>query len=66
MNLALYKNYVPKMKKHSEIKNYKLYIIQNRPKVIALPLGGFLCINGFDGGWPSIFYVFGKIRKNTF
>jgi MFS family permease len=27
--------------------------------VIALPLGGFLCVNGFDGGWPSIFYVFG-------
>lgn len=29
--------------------------------VIALPLGGFLCINGFDGGWPSIFYVFGAL-----
>lgn len=29
--------------------------------VIALPLGGFLCINGFDGGWPSIFYVFGVL-----
>jgi len=27
--------------------------------VVALPLGGFLCVNGFDGGWPSIFYVFG-------
>lgn len=29
--------------------------------VVALPLGGYLCINGFAGGWPSIFYVFGAI-----
>jgi MFS family permease len=21
--------------------------------VVALPLGGFLCVYGFDGGWPS-------------
>lgn len=27
--------------------------------MVALPLGAFLCVNGFDGGWPSIFYVFG-------
>jgi ACS family sodium-dependent inorganic phosphate cotransporter-like MFS transporter 5 len=27
--------------------------------VIALPLGGYLCVNGFGGGWPSIFYIFG-------
>lgn len=27
--------------------------------VVALPLGGFLCVNGFDGGWGSIFYIFG-------
>ncbi len=27
--------------------------------VIALPLGGYLCEHGFDGGWSSIFYVFG-------
>ena len=30
-------------------------------KVIALPLGGYLCQNGFDGGWPSVFYIFGAI-----
>lgn len=27
--------------------------------IIALPLGGFLCVYGFDGGWASIFYIFG-------
>ena len=29
--------------------------------VITLPLGGYLCENGFDGGWPSIFYVIGIV-----
>ncbi|CAF0855781.1 unnamed protein product [Brachionus calyciflorus] len=29
--------------------------------IIALPLGGFLCIHGFSGGWPSIFYIYGSI-----
>ncbi len=29
--------------------------------VVALPLGGYLCSNGFDGGWPSIFYIFGIV-----
>jgi len=27
--------------------------------VVALPLGGYLCVHGFDGGWPSLFYVLG-------
>jgi ACS family sodium-dependent inorganic phosphate cotransporter-like MFS transporter 5 len=29
--------------------------------IIGLPLAGYLCINGFNGGWPSIFYIFGIV-----
>ncbi|EYB80952.1 hypothetical protein Y032_0396g676 [Ancylostoma ceylanicum] len=29
--------------------------------VFVLPLSGFLCQYGFDGGWPSIFYILGLI-----
>ncbi|KAF8355485.1 hypothetical protein PRIPAC_97108 [Pristionchus pacificus] len=29
--------------------------------IIVLPLGGFLCMHGPDGGWPSIFYVLGLV-----
>ncbi|XP_002734661.1 sialin-like [Saccoglossus kowalevskii] len=27
--------------------------------VITLPASGLLCVYGFSGGWPSIFYIFG-------
>lgn len=27
--------------------------------IVALLFGGFLCYYGFDGGWASIFYIFG-------
>ncbi len=29
--------------------------------IFALSVGGFLCVDGFAGGWPSIFYTFGSM-----
>lgn len=29
--------------------------------IISMPLSGLLATYGFDGGWPSIFYVFGAV-----
>ena len=29
--------------------------------IVSMPLSGLLSEYGFDGGWPSIFYVFGII-----
>ena len=31
----------------------------NIGNIAALLLGSYLCVNGFDGGWSSIFYIFG-------
>jgi MFS family permease len=29
--------------------------------VLVMPLSGLLCRHGFDGGWPSIFYILGVV-----
>ncbi|XP_054720297.1 sialin-like [Uloborus diversus] len=29
--------------------------------VVAMPLAGYLCEYGFDGGWPSVFYILGLL-----
>lgn len=34
--------------------------------MIAFPLCGVLCVEGFDGGWPSIFYVLGCLSMVWF
>ncbi|KAH9496064.1 hypothetical protein Btru_012626 [Bulinus truncatus] len=28
---------------------------------IIFPIGGYLCAYGFDGGWPSVFYIIGAL-----
>lgn len=46
------------------------YLIINKKKqitgaqfgtIVSMPLSGLLSEYGFDGGWPSIFYVFGLV-----
>ena len=37
----------------------------NLGNIVALPLGTYLCVDGFAGGWPSIFYIYG-INKSYF
>lgn len=32
--------------------------------ILSFPLSALLCQYGFDGGWPSVFYVFGEKINN--
>ena len=34
--------------------------------IVSFPLSALLCQYGFDGGWPSVFYVFGKFTITIF
>lgn len=34
--------------------------------VVTMPLTGLLTKYGFDGGWASVFYCFGKFRNASF
>jgi MFS family permease len=31
--------------------------------ITGFSLGGYLCVHGFAGGWPSIFYIFGLLNQ---
>lgn len=46
---------------HNDASQIALYSFPGTQfgNIIVLPLGGFLCMHGPDGGWPSIFYVLG-------
>ena len=37
-----------------------VYVGQFVGSVISFPLTALLCVYGFDGGWPSVFYIFGR------
>ena len=34
--------------------------------LIAYPISGVLCDTDFAGGWPSVFYIFGKFLIGFF
>jgi MFS family permease len=54
---TIWSNWAPKMEKSRlvGISNTGLQI----GNIISMPIVGFLCVEGFDGGWPSVFYIFG-------
>ncbi len=52
---ALYANWFPKSERATAVAG--LAFGGNLGSTIAFPLSGYLCENGFAGGWPSVFYV---------
>ena len=55
----LYVNWAPPLEKSRMIGFSSSGV--NIGNIAALILGSYLCAHGFDGGWSSIFYVFGKL-----
>lgn len=54
----LYVNWAPPLEK-SRLIGFSTAGV-NIGNIVALQMGGWLCEDGFDGGWGSIFYIFGK------
>ena len=57
---ALYANWFPPAERPYAIG--ALAAGSNFGNLIAFPLSGYLCENGFAGGWPSVFYVISLIH----
>jgi len=53
--ISLYANWFPKSERATAMAG--LAFGGNLGSTIAFPLSGYLCENGFAGGWPSVFYV---------
>lgn len=63
------KGYTKVVEVHSAFyKNHRLVLFLGAQigNVLALPLSALLCDYGFDGGWPSIFYILGKANPDFF
>jgi ACS family sodium-dependent inorganic phosphate cotransporter-like MFS transporter 5 len=56
---SLYMNWAPPLEK-SRLIGFSCSG-NNIGNILALSLGGWLCDEGFDDGWGSVFYIFGMI-----
>ena len=71
-NVYLFK-YIQDLLKHVILKSlngdqtvcktfiYNIFLGTQLGNALCFPIASFLCAHGFDGGWPSVFYVLGKI-----